>query len=38
MNITITSFQEDVLKLLNGQYYSFLGKDGGKNPQALRNW
>ena len=23
VNITITSFEEDVLKLLNGQYYSF---------------
>ena len=36
VNITITSFEEDVLKLINGQYYSLLGKDGGKNPQAFR--
>ena len=32
MNITITSFEKDMLKLQNGQYYSFLGNDGGKNP------
>ena len=38
MNITITSFEEDVLKLLNGQYYSFLGKDGDNNPQVFCSW
>ena len=27
VNITVTSFEEDVLKLLNGKYYSFLGND-----------
>ena len=37
MNITITLFEEDVLKLLNRQYYSFLREDGGKNPQAFCN-
>ena len=38
VNIKITSFEEDVLKLLNGQYYSFLGKNEGKSPKALRSW
>ena len=37
MDITIKSFEEDVLKLLKGHYYSFLEKDGGKNPQAFRS-
>ena len=37
VNIMITSFEEDVLKLLNGQYYSFLRGDGGKDPQAFCN-
>ena len=38
INIMITSFEEVVLKLLNVQYYSFLGKDEGKNLQAFRSW
>ena len=32
MDIAIKSFKEYVLKLLKGHYYSFLEKDGGKNP------
>ena len=32
MDIVIKSFEKDVLKLLKGQYYSFLEKDGTKNP------
>ena len=35
VNITITSFEENVLKLLNGQNYYFLGKDGDKNHQVF---
>ena len=32
------SFEEDVLKLLKGHYYSFLEKDGGRNYQHIRSW
>ena len=38
VDILIKSFEEDVLKLLKGHYYSFLENDGAKNPQALRSW
>ena len=30
VDITIKSFEEDVLKLLKGHYYSFLEKDGAR--------
>ena len=32
VDIAIKSFEQDVLNLLKGHYYSFLEKDGGKNP------
>ena len=35
VDIAIKSFEEDVLKLEKGHYYSFLKKDGDKNPQAF---
>ena len=38
VDIVIKSFEEDVLKLLKGHYYSFLENDGGRNPQASRSW
>ena len=38
MDISIKSFEENVLKLKKGHYYSFLKKDGGKNPQGFRSW
>ena len=38
VDIAIKSFEEDVLKLKMGHYYSFLKKDGDKNPQAFRSW
>ena len=38
VDIAIKSLEEDVLKLLKGRYYSFLEKDGGKNPQAFHSW
>ena len=38
VDIAIQSFEEDVLKLLKGHYYSFLEKDEGKNPQLFRSW
>ena len=38
VDIVIKSFEEDVLKLKKGHYYSFLKKDGGKNPQEFCSW
>ena len=38
VDIVIKSLEEDVLKLLKEHYYSFLEKDGGKNPQVFRSW
>ena len=38
VDIAIKPFEEDVLNLKKGHYYSFLKKDGGKNPQAFRSW
>ena len=38
VDIAIKSFEEDVLKLLKGHYYSFQEKNGGKNPQAFHSW
>ena len=38
VDIAIKSFEEDVLKLQKGHYYSFLNKDGAKNPEAFRSW
>ena len=38
VDIAIKSFEEDVLKLLKGHYYSFLEKDEGKNPQVFSTW
>ena len=37
VDIVIKSFEEGVLKLLKGHYYSFLEKDRGKNPQVFRS-
>ena len=38
VDIAIKSFEEDVLKLEKGHYYSLLNTNGGKNPQLFRSW
>ena len=38
VDIVIKQFEEDVLKLRKGYYYSFLEKDGGNNHQPIRSW
>ena len=35
VDIVINSFEEDVLKLLEGHYYSFLEKNGGQESSSI---
>ena len=38
VDIAIKSFEEDVLKLLKGHYYSFLENDRGQNHPPICSW
>ena len=37
VEIMIKSFEEDIVNIQKGHYYSFLENDGNKNPQAFRS-